>query len=47
MADHPIGRLGGKTLLEHARPEYMDMLAAKGRTGRLITIPGDSAPEAR
>ncbi|MBP3511839.1 MAG: cofactor-independent phosphoglycerate mutase [Prevotella sp.] len=44
MADHPIGRLGGKTLLEHARPEYMDMLAAKGRTGRLITIPEGFSP---
>ena len=44
MADHPIGRLGGKTLLEHARPEYMDMLAAKGRTGRLITIPDGFSP---
>ncbi len=44
MADHPISRLGGKTLLEHARPEYMDMLAAKGRTGRLITIPAGFSP---
>lgn len=39
MADHPVERLGGKTLLEYARPEYMNMLAEKGRTGLLKTIP--------
>lgn len=44
MADHPVERLGGKTLLEYARPEYMNMLAAKGRTGRLITVPNGFAP---
>lgn len=44
MADHPVGRLGGKTLLEYARPEYMNMLARKGRTGRLITVPEGYLP---
>ncbi len=39
MADHPVERLGGKTLLQHANTPYMDMLARQGRTGRLITIP--------
>ena len=39
MADHPVGRLGGKTLLQYADTPYMDMLAKNGRTGRLITIP--------
>ena len=39
MADHPVGRLGGKTLLEYSRPRYMNMLARQGRTGRLQTIP--------
>lgn len=44
MADHPIERLGGKTLLEYARPEYMNRLAKMGRTGRLQTIPSGFAP---
>lgn len=44
MADHPIERLGGKTLLEYARPEYMNMMARKGRTGRLITVPEGYLP---
>lgn len=39
MADHPIGRLGGKTPLQYANTPYMDMLAREGRTGRLVTIP--------
>ena len=44
MADHPVERLGGKTLLEYARPEYMNSLAKMGRTGRLQTIPSGFAP---
>lgn len=44
MADHPVDRLGGKTLLEYARPEYMNMLARMGRTGRLQTIPEGYLP---
>lgn len=39
MADHPIERLGEKTPLQYASTPYMDMLARKGRTGRLVTIP--------
>ena len=44
MADHPVERLGGKTLLQHADKPYMDMLARKGRTGRLITVPEGFPP---
>lgn len=44
MADHPVRRLGGKTLLQHASTPYMDMLARKGRTGRLITVPEGFPP---
>lgn len=44
MADHPVERLKGKTLLQHANKPYMDMLARKGRTGRLITIPDGFQP---
>lgn len=44
MADHKVERLGGKTLLEYARPEYMNMLAKTGRTGRLITVPEGYQP---
>lgn len=44
MADHPVERLGGQTLLQYARTPYMDMLAKNGRTGRLITIPAGFQP---
>ena len=44
MADHPVERLGGKTLLQYAHTPYMDMLAKNGRTGRLITIPRGFQP---
>lgn len=44
MADHPVERLGGQTLLQYARTQYMDMLAKNGRTGRLITIPEGFQP---
>ncbi len=44
MADHPVERLGGKTLLQYADTPYMDMLAKNGRTGRLITIPDGFQP---
>lgn len=44
MADHKVKRLGGKTPLQYARPEYMNMLARKGRTGRLITVPEGFPP---
>ena len=44
MADHAVERLGGKTLLQYARPEYMNRLARMGRTGRLITVPEGFPP---
>ena len=44
MADHPVERLGGKTLLQYADTPYMDMLAKNGRTGRIITIPEGFQP---
>lgn len=44
MADHAVERLGGKTLLQYADTPYMDMLAKKGRTGRLITVPDGYSP---
>ena len=44
MADHPVERLGGRTLLQYADTPYMDMLARKGRTGQLITIPDGFHP---
>ena len=44
MADHPVPRLGGKTLLQYADKPNMDHLACKGHTGRLITIPDGFHP---
>ena len=44
MADHAIERIGGQTPLQHADTPYMDMLARKGRTGRLITVPEGFPP---
>jgi len=44
MADHPVERLGGKTLLQYAHTPYMDMLARQGQTGMLHTIPDGFAP---
>ena len=44
MADHAIDRLGGKTPLQYANTPYMDLLAKKGRTGRLITVPEGFPP---
>ncbi len=39
MADWPVESLNNKTLLQHARTPYMDMLAGKGRNGLLSTVP--------
>ena len=39
MADHAVERLGGLTPLQYADTPYMDLLARKGRCGRLVTIP--------
>ena len=44
MADLPVERLGGKTLLQYAHKPTMDLLARKGRTGRLITVPEGFPP---
>ena len=44
MADHPVERLGDKTLLQYAKKPYMDMLAKKGKTGRLVTVPDGFHP---
>ena len=44
MADRPVDRLGGKTLLQYAHKPTMDWLARQGRTGRLITVPEGFPP---
>lgn len=44
MADDPVSSLGGKTPLQAARTPYMDLLARKGRTGRLVTVPDGYMP---
>ena len=44
MADHQVASLGNKTLLQYARPEYMNLLAREGRCGRLITVPEGFPP---
>ena len=44
MADHKVASLGNKTLLQYARPEYMNWLARAGRTGRLVTVPEGFPP---
>ena len=44
MADHKVEHLGGRTLLQAADKPMMDLLARKGRTGRLITVPEGFPP---
>ncbi len=44
MADEPIAALGGKTPLQVAKKPYIDMLAAKGKSGVLDTIPPSFKP---
>ncbi len=44
MADHPVERLGDKTLLQYVNTPAMDWLAQHGRCGRLITIPDGFLP---
>lgn len=44
MADHPVARLGGKTLLEHADTPALDRLAREGRCGMLVTVPDGFSP---
>jgi 2,3-bisphosphoglycerate-independent phosphoglycerate mutase len=44
MADLPVERLGGKTLLQYAHKPTMDLLAHQGRCGRLVTVPEGFPP---
>ncbi len=44
MADLPVERLGGKTLLQFAHKPMMDQLAHEGRCGRLVTVPEGFPP---
>ena len=44
MADLPVERLGGKTLLQYAHKPLMDQLAREGRCGRLVTVPEGFPP---
>ncbi len=44
MADQPIAEFGNKTPLQAARTPYMDLLAQKGRSGMLDTIPEGFSP---
>lgn len=44
MADWPIGEFGDRTVLQSAHKPYMDMLARKGRTGMLKTVPDGFHP---
>ena len=39
MADHPVERLGGLTLMQYAHTPTMDLLAQQGKCGRLLTVP--------
>ena len=44
MADLPVEKLGGKTLLQYAHKPVMDQLVREGRCGRLITVPEGFPP---
>ncbi len=44
MADEPIAALGNKTPLQVANKPYINMLAAKGKSGELDTIPPGFKP---
>lgn len=44
MADEPIQALGNKTPLQAAHKPYIDLLAAKGKSGLLDTIPAGFKP---
>lgn len=44
MADEPVPQLGNKTPLQKAKTPYMDLLAQKGRSGILDTIPAGMHP---
>ncbi|MCS7280660.1 MAG: cofactor-independent phosphoglycerate mutase [Desulfobacterota bacterium] len=44
MADFPLEELGGKTPLMVAKKRYMDMMAQRGISGRVITVPEGFPP---
>ena len=44
MADWPVDKLGGKTLLQYADTPYFDFLARNGRCGMLKTVPDGFHP---
>ncbi len=44
IADEPIASLGNKTPMQAADTPYMDLLAQKGRSGLLNTVPDGFAP---
>ncbi|HDQ05826.1 MAG TPA: 2,3-bisphosphoglycerate-independent phosphoglycerate mutase, partial [Candidatus Bathyarchaeota archaeon] len=44
MADYPVSELGNKTPLQAANKPNMDMIAAKGRSGLLRTVPDGLTP---
>jgi 2,3-bisphosphoglycerate-independent phosphoglycerate mutase len=44
MADYPIEKLGGKTILQAARTPAMDYIAANGKTGLAKTVPDGFPP---
>ena len=44
MADLPVERIGGKTLLQYANIPMMDRLAREGRCGQLVTVPEGFPP---
>ena len=44
MADLPVERLGGKTLLHYAHKTMRDQVAREGKAGRLVTIPEGFPP---
>lgn len=44
MADRPVPELGGKTPLEYAATPNMDRVAARGRLGRIQTVPAGLPP---
>ncbi len=45
MADYPIPELGNRTPLQVANKPNMDMIAAKGQSGLLKTVPDNMTPD--
>ncbi|HYU92390.1 MAG TPA: phosphoglycerate mutase, partial [Actinomycetota bacterium] len=45
LGDDPVPALGDRTPLEAARTPFMDVLAAQGRTGTVVTVGPGIAPE--